>query len=70
LSTYKLLPEISLIFKARHPIMEKFGPYCFIGAPPPNFKLPLPIERIPEIGPLKLNQDRFQFWRNFTKKSY
>jgi hypothetical protein len=28
----------------RHPIMEKPVPDCFIGGPPLNFKLPLPIE--------------------------
>jgi hypothetical protein len=30
--------------------MEKYGPYCFIGVGPHNFKLPLSIEWMPKTG--------------------
>jgi hypothetical protein len=36
--------DVSLVFNARHSMMENYGPYFFIGVGPPNFKLPLPIE--------------------------
>jgi hypothetical protein len=49
--------------------MENLALIFFIGVGPSNFKLPLPIEWMPGIGALRLNQDRiFEFWREMPKK--
>jgi hypothetical protein len=36
--------EFAYVLNARQPIIEKFGPYCFIGVSSLKIKPPLPID--------------------------
>jgi hypothetical protein len=40
--------DVTLVFIAKHPIMEKFGPYCFIGVAPLILNSPFPLSECPK----------------------